>query len=111
MPRTERRAEGSPFSIAAADRERLEKRLVEAVRRARRGREAVLVAVTVPVAGDVDPTAVVAASRGAGEPWWVLEQPDREGSALAALGCAARLDARGPDRFTSVAARWRGLVG
>ena len=105
------RTGGSPFGLAAADRERLAGRLVEGVRRARRTGEAVLVAVTVPVAGDVDPTAVVAASRGAGEPWWVLEQPDREGSALAALGCAAALEAHGPDRFASVAARWRALVG
>nr|MBA2765791.1 isochorismate synthase [Solirubrobacterales bacterium] len=67
------RTGGSPFGLAAADRERLEQRLVEGVRRARRSREAVLVAVTVPVAGDVDPTAVVAASRRAGGPWWVLE--------------------------------------
>jgi salicylate biosynthesis isochorismate synthase/menaquinone-specific isochorismate synthase len=105
------RTGGSPFGLAAADRERLEKRLVEAVRRAGRGRDAVLVAVTVPVAGDLDPTAIIAASRRAGEPWWVLEQPEREGSALAALGCAVALDARGADRFASVAARWRALVG
>jgi len=104
------RTGGAHFGLAAGDRERLEKRLVEAVRRARRAHEAVLVAVTVPVAGDLDPTAVVAASRRAGDPWWVLEQPEREGSALAALGCAVALDARGADRFASVAARWRALV-
>jgi len=105
------RTGGSAFGLAAGDRERLAGRLAEGVRRARRSGKAVLVAVTVPVAGDVDPTAVVATSRSAGEPWWVLEQPEREGSALAALGCAVALDARGPDRFASVAARWRALVG
>ena len=105
------RTGGSAFGLAAGDRERLAGRLAEGVRRAQRSGKAVLVAVTVPAAGDVDPTAVVATSRSAGEPWWVLEQPEREGSALAALGCAVALDARGPDRFASVAARWRALVG
>jgi salicylate biosynthesis isochorismate synthase/menaquinone-specific isochorismate synthase len=58
----------------------------------------------------VDPTAVVAASRRAGEPWFVLEQPERVGAALAALGAVAELEARGADRFRTVAARWRALA-
>ena len=31
-----------------------------------------------PASGDLDATAVVAASRQPGEPWFVLEQPDRD---------------------------------
>jgi salicylate biosynthesis isochorismate synthase/menaquinone-specific isochorismate synthase len=52
----------------------------------------------------------VVASRRSGEPWFVLEQPDRDGSALAALGCVAELQDRGPGRFRTVAQRWRALA-
>ena len=38
-----------------------------------------------------------------------LEQPDRDGFALAALGEAVRLEAAGAERFAQVAARWRAL--
>ena len=50
------------------------------------------------------------ASRRAGEPWFCIEQPDRERAAVAALGCAVALEARGPQRFDEVAARWRALA-
>lgn len=56
-----------------------------------------------------DPTAVVAASRRAGDPWFCFEQPDRAGSAIAALGCVRALHAGGRDRFTAVARQWREL--
>jgi salicylate biosynthesis isochorismate synthase/menaquinone-specific isochorismate synthase len=52
----------------------------------------------------------VVASRRAGEPWFCLEQPDRQGSAIAALGAARTLEARGPNRFDDLARRWRALV-
>ena len=54
-----------------------------------------------------DPTAVALASRRAGEPWFCFEQPDRDGWALAALGCVRALEARGEDRFAAVSRRWR----
>ena len=57
-----------------------------------------------------DPSAVVFASRAPGEDWFCFEQPDRDGSALAALGVVTRLTAAGPDRFTRVAAAWRELT-
>jgi salicylate biosynthesis isochorismate synthase/menaquinone-specific isochorismate synthase len=57
----------------------------------------------------VDPSAVVCASRRAGEQWFVFEQPDRGRAALASLGEAAHLSASGPDRFAVVADRWRGM--
>lgn len=57
-----------------------------------------------------DPICVVTASRRAGEPWFVMEQPDSAGAALATLGCAIALEARGDDRFRTVAARWRALA-
>ncbi len=101
------------FALDAGDRRRLRKRLEQAVKRARRaGGSAggVLAAVTVAVARDVDPSAVVFASRRAGEPWFCSEQPERDRIAIATLGCVVELEARGPDRFEAVAARWRALA-
>jgi salicylate biosynthesis isochorismate synthase/menaquinone-specific isochorismate synthase len=96
------------LGLAARDRERLHAHLHEAVRRARRTGET-LAAITVPVPGNVDPTAIAAASRRPGEPWLCFEHPDREGFALAALGGAAVLEGEGVERFGAVAARWRAL--
>ena len=39
-----------------------------------------------------------------------MEQPDREGCALAALGCVRSLDAWGARRFAEVSARWRAIA-
>ncbi len=111
----------SPEWLDRRARELLARRLREAVRRARAGagtRGAVaarttgeaLAAVTVPVAGGIDPTAVVVASREADEPWYALEQPDRDGTALATLGCVRALEASGSDRFDAVARAWRVLA-
>jgi salicylate biosynthesis isochorismate synthase/menaquinone-specific isochorismate synthase len=98
------------FALSAADRGRLARRVTEAIRRARRGGEA-LAAITVRVAPDVDPSAVVAASRRDGEdPWFCFEQPDRDRAAVAALGAAAVIEASGDDRFAVAAKRWRALA-
>ncbi len=70
----------------------------------------VLLGFTVRVASSVDPSAVVFASRVAGEDWFCFEQPDRDGSAIAALGTVTRLQASGADRFARVAAAWRELT-
>jgi len=102
---------GRPFALRAADRARLLAHLRTAVRRARTGRAGrALAAITVALDPATDPTAVVVASRRRGEPWFCLEQPDREGSALAALGCVAALEAAGPGRFAAVAGQWRRLA-
>jgi isochorismate synthase len=97
------------FALSAADRARLVRRAGDAVRRARRHGEA-LAAITVPLDASVDPSAVVAASRRALEPWFCFEQPDRDRAALGALGTATALEASGPDRFKVVAKRWRTLA-
>jgi menaquinone-specific isochorismate synthase len=97
------------LGLAPRDRDRLRAHLQEAVRRARRGGEA-LAAVTVAAPGDVDPTAVTAASRRPGEPWFCFEHPDRDGFALAGLGSAAVLEDAGPRRFGTLAERWRALA-
>jgi salicylate biosynthesis isochorismate synthase/menaquinone-specific isochorismate synthase len=65
--------------------------------------------VTATLAGAIDPSAVAAASRRPAEPWFCLEQPDRDGWALAALGAVRRLESRGEDRFKAVSRRWRAL--
>jgi isochorismate synthase len=70
----------------------------------------VLLGMTVRVDASVDPSAVVFASRAAGEHWFCFEQPDRDGAALAALGTVTRLTASGPARFKQVSAAWRELA-
>ena len=86
---------------------RLERRIEEALRRARATGAAQLVSVTTELDRPVDPSAVAAASRRPGEPWFCLEQPDRDAIALVGLGCVRALEADGEDRFDRLAARWR----
>ena len=98
------------IALDAAARARLERHADEAIRRAR-GREGeALAAVTIALPCEVDPAAIAIASRRPGEPWFVLEQPDAGGAALAALGCVVALEASGPDRLATVARTWRTLA-
>jgi salicylate biosynthesis isochorismate synthase/menaquinone-specific isochorismate synthase len=103
-------ARSGPFGLQAADRAELSGRLRAAVRRARRTGEA-LAAMTVDVDRAVDPSAVVSGSRRPAEPWFCLEQRDRDGAARAALGCVRTIEASGPGRFAAVAREWRRLAG
>ncbi len=103
-------AQGGAFALGDADRERLEARLRLAVKRARRSGQQTLAALTLPLAEEVDPSAVACASRRPGEPWFLLEQPERGARALAALGEAVCLTAAGPERFATVADSWRALA-
>jgi salicylate biosynthesis isochorismate synthase len=98
------------FSLSVEERERLAARLVLAVRRARRSGGEVLATISVALDPDVDPSAVVCASRRAGERWFVFEQPDRGRAALAGLGEVRSLQAAGPERFATVADSWRALA-
>ena len=86
---------------------RLERRVTTALRRARALGTRTLASVTARLPRAVDPSAVVAASRSAAEPWFCLEQPQREKFALAALGSVWTFEARGDDRFSAVDRRWR----
>jgi salicylate biosynthesis isochorismate synthase/menaquinone-specific isochorismate synthase len=99
----------APGGVRERERERLRGRVAEAVRRARRHGEG-LAAITLRLRPQADPTAIAVASRRAGEPWFCFEQPERERFALAALGCAAAIEERGPQRFERVARRWRELA-
>ena len=102
-------AQGQPFSLTEREQGRLSERLRRAAERARRSGRATLAAVTAPLSGDVDPAAVVCASRRPGEPWCCFEQPDRGGRALGALGQVIELRASGRERFATLAERWREL--
>jgi salicylate biosynthesis isochorismate synthase/menaquinone-specific isochorismate synthase len=87
--------------LAAA---RLRRRVAAALDRARRERSRALAAITVPVPAELDLSAAVLDARRAGDRYFCFEQPDRDGFALAGLGQAAVLEARGPTRFREVAA-------
>jgi isochorismate synthase len=100
-----------PFALRFEQRAELAARCARAVRRARRAGDEVLVGLTVRLAPEADPSAVVLASRHAGEDWFCYEQPARGGAAVAALGALRRLEADGPGRFEAVAAAWRKLAG
>ncbi len=100
----------SPFALSDGDRERLFARLDLAVERARRCGGETLATIALGLPAELDPSAVVCASRREGEAWFVFEQPDRGQAALAALGEVAHLHASGPNRFAVVAERWRSLV-
>ncbi len=100
--------ERSPFSLSESDRERLRARIELALARARRSGRQTLATMSCPLPAAVDPVAVACASRRRGEPWFAFEHPDR-GTAVAALGQAAGLEASGPERFAAIADRWRAL--
>ena len=102
-------ASGGPW-LVAPEVARLTRRLREASLRARAAGAPVLASFTVALRGASDPSAVVAASRAPGEPWFCLEQPDRDAIALAGLGCVQSLEAAGEDRFAVLAQRWRAVA-
>lgn len=100
----------APHWLDAEGHARLERRVEAALRRARGSGVPVAVSLSVELGRSVDPTAVVAASRRAGEHWFSLEQPERDGWALAALGCVRAIEGRGSERFARVGARWRAFA-
>ena len=100
----------APFSLTDADLRRLLERLQRGVARARARGLQTLVTFSVAISEDADPSEFVCASRRPGECWFLLEQPERGRASLAGLGQVALHDARGDQRFTSVAERWRALA-
>jgi isochorismate synthase len=107
---TAQRLRDGPFALREADREQLAARLELAVRRARRTGRETLATLTLALGAEVDPSAVACSSRRPGEPWFLFEQPERGRFALATLGEATSLTAAGPERFATVADRWRTLA-
>jgi salicylate biosynthesis isochorismate synthase/menaquinone-specific isochorismate synthase len=100
----------SPFALTEAARARLGARLERAVADARRSGTETLATISLPLRAGLDPSSVVCASRRPGEAWFAFEQPDRDGTALAALGEAVRLSDSGPERFATTVGRWRRLA-
>jgi salicylate biosynthesis isochorismate synthase len=100
----------APEWLDGATHARLERRLIRGLKNAREQGTVTLVSVSAPSPAATDPTALAVRSRRAGEPWFVLEQPDRDRAALAALGCVRELSAHGPERFRDVDRAWRGLA-
>jgi isochorismate synthase len=104
------RSAPNPFALSPPVRARLERRVGEALALARRERAPAVASVTVAIDPALDlSAAVLAARRPATDRFFCFEQPDRDGFALAGLGQAAVLEARGPDRFREVAAAAREL--
>jgi salicylate biosynthesis isochorismate synthase/menaquinone-specific isochorismate synthase len=67
-------------------------------------------AVTVSISAKLDLSAVVLAARRPDDRFFCLEQPERDGFALAALGAAATVEARGRHRFRELALGQRDLA-
>jgi salicylate biosynthesis isochorismate synthase len=105
-----RASAGGRFGLDEEDRKTFGDRLELAARRARRSGEGTLATITIELSGEVDPSAVACTSRREGEAWFAFEQPDRGGTALATLGEAVTFSDSGPERFASLADRWRGLA-
>jgi isochorismate synthase len=103
------RSASNPFSLDWPAPVRLERRIGEALVRARRGRVGALASITVPIDPELDLSAAVFAARRADDRFFCFEQPDRDGFVLAGLGQAALLESRGPGRFREVAAAAREL--
>jgi menaquinone-specific isochorismate synthase len=107
---TSLRTSPGPEWLDARSAKRLNRHLDAALRRARSSGTATLASVTSAIDPATDPTALASASRRPGEPWFCLEQPERDGCALAAIGAVRALEDRGPERFERVAHRWRALA-
>jgi isochorismate synthase len=101
---------GGGFALSGAAAERLGKRVERALVRTRRAGAPAVAAVTVPVPAGLDLSAVVLAARRPDDRFACLEQPDRDGFVLAALGQAALIESRGAERFAEVSARARELA-
>ncbi len=109
-PHTGRRSDHTrDFGLPAAAVERLRAHVTAAAERARRTGAPALAAITVPIPAELDVSAAVLSARHPDDRFSCLEQPDRDGFALAALGQALAIEARGPGRFAEVAARAREL--
>jgi isochorismate synthase len=110
VPHTALRSDHTPsFAVPSQASERLRGHVTAAAERARRAGAPALAAITVPIQAELDLSAAVLRARRPDDRFSCLEQPDRDGFVLAAIGQAATIEARGPGRFAEVAARAREL--
>ncbi len=98
-----------PFALEAPQRDLLARRVDEALVLARRELTPAVAAVTLTVPAELDLSAVVLAARREVDPFFCLEQPDRDGFALATLGAAATIERRGQGRLAEAARAVRDL--
>jgi isochorismate synthase len=99
-----------PFALDAGAVGRLEERIRQAIAFARREVGPAFAAVTVPVSAELDLTAAVLEAQDSDDRLFCLEQPDRSGFALAALGQAAVVESSGEQRFAEASRRARALA-
>src|SRR5262249_51166664 len=97
-------ASREPFALDAEALAHFSRQEKRALARARRAGRTAYAAIPVAVDPRLDLSAAVLAARGPAERFFCLEQPDRDGFALAALGATATLEARGLRRFEELAA-------
>jgi salicylate biosynthesis isochorismate synthase len=90
---------GDPFALARGHWELFGERVGRALAIARREGGRAVAALTVPVPAELDLSAAVLAARRPDDRFCCLEQPDRDGFALATLGSAATIEAGGPGRL------------
>jgi isochorismate synthase len=98
----------SLISVAYATtlRAELHERVREAVDRARRLQNPVLASASIELETQLDVAACVFGNRGAGERYFVWEQPERDRFALGCLGSARAIEGvDGSDRFATAASR------
>jgi salicylate biosynthesis isochorismate synthase/menaquinone-specific isochorismate synthase len=107
---TIRAEEPTPFALDAVALQRLERRVEQAVKLARRRGGQAFASVTVAVDATVDLAAAVLAARRADDRFFCFEQPDRDGYAVCGLGAAAVLSERGQDRVPAAVAASRALA-
>jgi salicylate biosynthesis isochorismate synthase len=100
----------TPEWLDGAAQARLERHIEVALRRARATGAVALASATASLTNAIDPSAVVAASRLPGEPWFCLEEPQRERFALVALGSVRTLEPERPGRFAELSRRWESLA-
>jgi salicylate biosynthesis isochorismate synthase len=100
----------SPFTLDAAARERLGRRIEQALALAARDGERAFASVTAPVDASLDFSAAVLGSRRSDDRWLCFEQPDRDGYAVCGLGTAAIVSGAGTGRFGDAAAACRALA-
>ena len=98
---------GEGFRLDDRARRALAHRVDTALSRARSERRPVLASVTVPTASDIDVSSCVLNARRADDRFFCLEQPERDGFALASLGQATVVEARGPSRFADAVSACR----
>lgn len=99
-----------PLALDEGALRRLRTRVERAARRT--SGEPWLVSATTPLPGPVALGDLLRGARVAGEPWALIEQPERGGRGLLALGsaCTVPVGAFARERFTELAARWRRLA-